>query len=163
LQAVHRKYPIASPPYLKTEIDMSMEKLNMAPPSTKWILVMNDDDAMRSDMRTMLMQAGYKVCLAKNSDETIACYKEARRCGYPFGAVIVDLHVPQGKGGKETIKGLIEYDPGVKAIVTSGAVADPAMTDFKAYGFKDVLTKPFTSTTLEKVVHRVLSEERWCP
>jgi len=35
--------------------------------------------------------------LAENGDEVIDCYREAKRCGNPLYAVIVDPHVPKGQ------------------------------------------------------------------
>ncbi len=123
---------------------------------TNWILVMDADEVSRAKMRSMLEQAGYKACLVGNNDEVIECYKEAQRYGYPFDAVIVALHAPEDQSEKETIRRLIECDPGVKAIATSGAVADSLLTDFKTCGFKSVLTKPFTVGTLEHTMHQVI-------
>lgn len=110
-------------------------------------------------MRSMLEQAGYKVCLAETGDEVIDCYKEAQKCGYPFDAVIVDLNVPEGRSDKETIKRLLECDPGVKVIATSGAAADVFLADFKNRGFKGVLKKPFSSRILEQTMHSVINRE----
>jgi DNA-binding NtrC family response regulator len=124
-------------------------------PGTNWILVMDKDDIARSNMRTMLEQVGYKVCLAENCDEVVDCYKEAQRCGYPFDAVIVD----EGQGDKETIRRLIECDPGAKVIATSGALTDGFLADIENRGFKSVLKKPFTRGTLEQTVHSVINRE----
>jgi len=123
---------------------------------TKWILVMDDDEVIRAVMSAMLEQAGYKVSLTENGDEAIECYEEAKKYGYAFDAVIIDLNIPRGRDGKGTIKKLIEIDPQVKAIVMSGAFKDPAITDFKRYGFKSALIKPFSSSDLEKTMCSVL-------
>ena len=120
---------------------------------------MDDEEFIRTVTRFMLEQAGYKVYLAENGDEAVGCYEEARKCGYPFDAVIMDLYVPNGKGGKEAIKKLLEIDPRVKAIVMSGAVSDPAITDCRQYGFKRALKKPFTSDDLQRTINLVLEEQ----
>ena len=125
----------------------------------KWILVMDSEDEARSNMRLMLEQEGYKVCLAANGDEAIDCYKEAHRCGYPFDAVIVDLHVPKGRSVHETIRSLFECDHRVKVIAMGGDVADSFSEDIKHGDFKGVLKKPFTSGSLRQIVHNVISSE----
>ncbi len=126
---------------------------------TSWILVMDDEEFIRTVIRFTLEQAGYKVYLAENGDEAIGCYEEARKCGYPFDAVIMDLYVPNGKGGKEAIKKLLEIDPRVKAIAMSGSVSDPVITDCRQYGFKRALKKPFTSDDLQQTINLVLDEQ----
>ena len=45
---------------------------------------------------------------------------KARLEGHPFSLVIMDLTVQGGMGGRETVKKLIEIDPDVRAIVSSG-------------------------------------------
>ena len=71
-------------------------------------------------------------------------YQKARRQGRPFAAVLVDLTVPGGMGGKETAAALRAIDPAVKVIVSSGYSDDPVMADFRSYGFHDVVPKPWT-------------------
>ncbi len=124
---------------------------------TKWILVMDDDEVIRTVMGAMLEQAGYRVSLTENGDEAVGCYEEAKKYGYSFDAVIIDLNIPRGRDGRGTIKKLLEIDPEVKAVAMSGAVSDPAITDFKLYGFKSALKKPFTSSDLVKTMCTVLA------
>jgi DNA-binding NarL/FixJ family response regulator len=60
-------------------------------------------------------------------------------------------------GGKEAIKKLLEIDPDVKAIVSSGYATDPIMADFKKYGFSAVVTKPYSFEELEKTLRDMLT------
>ncbi len=121
---------------------------------------MDTDDIARSNMRSMLEQVGYKVCLADNDDEVIDCYIEAQRCGYPFDAVIVDLPVPKDQSDPEIIiKRLIECDPDVKVIAKSGTGADVFSADLENLGFKGILKRPLTSGSLEQTVHSVINTE----
>ncbi len=124
---------------------------------TKWILVMDDDEVIRTVMGAMLEQAGYRVSLTENGDEAIECYEEAKKYGYSFDAVIIDLNIPRGRDGRGTIKKLLEIDPEVKAVAMSGAVNDPAITDFRLYGFKSALKKPFTSSDLVQTMGTVFA------
>ncbi|MBW1678840.1 MAG: response regulator, partial [Deltaproteobacteria bacterium] len=71
---------------------------------------------------------------------------------------IMDLTVPGGMGGKETIKKLLEIDPEVKVIVSSGYSNDPIMADFKKHGFSEVVAKPYTIEELSKTLHRMGKE-----
>jgi len=55
-------------------------------------------------------------------------------------------------GGEETIKKLIEIDPKVKAIVSSGYSNVRVMSDYSSFGFRGVLAKPFNIVDLGKSV-----------
>jgi len=68
------------------------------------------------------------------------------------------LTIPGGMGGKEAIKQLIEFDPDVKAIVSSGYSTDPVMADYRNYGFKGVVAKPYDIKELSETLHEVLIE-----
>ena len=70
----------------------------------------------------------------------------------------MDLTIPGGMGGKETLTKLRQIDPRVKAIVSSGYSDDPIMASFKDYGFCGVVSKPYTLKTLSEIVHTVIAE-----
>lgn len=76
--------------------------------------------------------------------------------GNPFAAVILDLTVPSGIGGKEALAHLREIDPQVKAIVSSGYASDPVIANYREYGFSAVLSKPYQLEELSKVLHDLL-------
>ena len=120
------------------------------------ILVMDDEKHVRDLAAEMLSSIGYKVTTAIDGTEAIEMYKEAMESGNPFDAVIIDLTIPGGMGGKETIQKLIEVDPQVKAIVSSGYSNDPILANFGEYGFKGVVAKPYKTSELSAVLHRVI-------
>ncbi len=105
------------------------------------VLVMDDEEVMRTSVGEFLKTAGYEVELAADGNKAIELYKKAMESSKPFDAVILDLTIRGGMGGKETIKKLLELDPDVKAIVTSGYSNDPVMANFREYGFRDVYCK----------------------
>ena len=61
----------------------------------------------------------YEVHLAKDGPETTAAIRQATQAGKPFEAVVMDLTIPGGCGGKEVIKEVRKIDPKVKAIVAN--------------------------------------------
>jgi len=60
-------------------------------------------------------------------------------------------------GGREAIQWLREYDPGVKAVVSSGYSNDPVMARFEDYGFLDVIIKPTRVPSSARKLHRLLA------
>jgi len=122
------------------------------------VLVMDDEEMIRKMLRKTLPLAGYEVEVAGDGAEAIGLYARARESGQPFDVVILDLTVPGGMGGKETIRRLLEIDPDVKAIVSSGYSTDPIMSDFRSYGFSAVAVKPYSAEALEETLARLLTE-----
>jgi PAS domain S-box-containing protein len=120
------------------------------------ILVMDDEEAVREVVGNMLKFLGYKVEFARDGTEAIELYKKAKESEKPFDAVILDLTVPGGMGGREAIQKLLEIDPKVKAIVSSGYSNDPIMSDFKKYGFRGVVAKPYKVKELSEELHKVM-------
>jgi len=107
------------------------------------ILIMDDDQAVLEIATEMLNMMGFKAETATNGKEAVTLYKKAQKEGQPFGAVLLDLTIPGGMGGKETVKQLADIDPEVKAIVSSGYANDPIMADYERFGFCNVVPKPY--------------------
>ncbi len=122
------------------------------------ILIMDDKIEVREAAGEMLSHIGYEVEFAKDGSEALKHYKRAKMEGEPFDMVIMDLTIPGGMGGKEAIEKLLLYDPGVKAIVSSGYSSDPILEKYKKYGFKGVLPKPYEMGKLSDVLYGVLAE-----
>jgi CheY-like chemotaxis protein len=123
------------------------------------VLVMDDEQVIRELVEQMLSQIGYVVESASDGTEAMALYTKAREAGQPFDVVIMDLTIPGGMGGKDTIRQLQEIDPHIKAIVSSGYSTDPIMANFRHYGFCGVVVKPYNMTELSTVLHRVIAGE----
>ena len=124
------------------------------------ILVMDDEESIRKLVGRMLNNLGYESEFARDGIEAIEMYKAAMESGMPYDAVILDLTIPGGMGGKVAINKLIEIDPEVKAIVSSGYSDDPVLANFQEYGFKGMMPKPFESLSLSKVLHEVIEDEK---
>jgi PAS domain S-box-containing protein len=124
------------------------------------ILVMDDEASLRKMLGRMLKNLDYESEYAKDGAEAIRMYKDAQEAEKPYDAVILDLTIPGGMGGKDTVKKLLEINPEVKAIVYSGYADDPVLANFQEYGFKGMMPKPFESRSLGKVLHEVLKGEK---
>jgi CheY-like chemotaxis protein len=119
------------------------------------ILVMDDEDYILDMLRDMLSALGFGVETAKNGTEAVALY-ETTSHKEPFVATILDLEVPDGRGGLFAIERLRKIDPEVKAIIISGFSNDPVLADFRFHGFRGAIVKPFTLKTLSQVLYEVI-------
>lgn len=122
------------------------------------VLIMDDKMEVREAAGEMLRHMGYDVEFAKDGSEALRLYKRAKMDSEPFDTVIMDLTVPGGMGGKEAMEKLLLFDPGVKAIVSSGYSSDPILEKYQKYGFKGVLPKPYEMGKLSDVLYGVLAE-----
>ena len=122
------------------------------------VLVLDDDEKIRQILCRMLGRLGYEADSASEGSQAIEKFVKAQESGQPFDAVILDLTVPGGMGGKETIEKLLKIDHQVKAIVSSGYSDDPIMGNFKESGFSEVLAKPYKIVDLSKILKRVISK-----
>jgi PAS domain S-box-containing protein len=120
------------------------------------ILVMDDEEMVREVLGRLLVRLGYEPEFARDGGEAIELFVQAQRSGQAFASVILDLTVPGGMGGKETMARLLEIDPQVKAIVSSGYSDDPIMADFQKYGFSGVIAKPYKISELGKILNQVI-------
>jgi nitrogen-specific signal transduction histidine kinase/CheY-like chemotaxis protein len=117
------------------------------------ILVMDDEEMIRELAAAMLEEIGYHVTTCADGSEAIRYYKAAMESGAPFSAVIMDLTIPGGMGGKEAAKGILALDPLASLIVSSGYSNDPIMSDFSTYGFTGAIAKPYTISDLAQILH----------
>ena len=122
------------------------------------ILVMDDEASIRDVASEMLTSLGYEVRTSKDGTEALTLFKEFRDSGEPFDAVIMDLTIPGGMGGKEAIGKLREMDPEIKAIVSSGYCNDPIMGDFREHGFAGVLAKPYNEREMKQLLHSLMRQ-----
>ncbi len=121
------------------------------------ILLIDDEEAIRRSAGEMLRRFGYDVKLAKDGSEGIQFYRQATESGLPFDAVILDLTIRGGKGGREVIQQLLKIDRGANVVASSGYSDDPVMSNFKKYGFCGCISKPYGVDEVGKVLRRVIS------
>jgi signal transduction histidine kinase/ActR/RegA family two-component response regulator len=123
------------------------------------LLVMDDEPAVRSVASRILAAMGYEVHTAADGAEALAAYRDARAGGHAYDAVILDLTIPGGMGGAETLRSLRGIDPTVKAVVSSGYSDDPVMSRYLDYGFCGCIAKPYRSSDLSRVMREVCGHD----
>jgi CheY-like chemotaxis protein len=124
------------------------------------ILVLEDDESVAAVALGMLARLGYvDVELASDGDDAVARFVRAREHGAPLTLAILDLTVRGGMGGRETLQRLLEIDPGLRAIVSSGYSTDPVVADYRAHGFRGSLPKPYRLEQLARAVESALATD----
>ncbi len=142
--------------FLPTTDVMALVRDDVEPPAGR-VLVMDDEDGVRSMAARMLQYLGHTVETAADGEEALGLFTAARDRGVPFDLVILDLAVPGGMGGEETLRRLRDLDPGIKAVVMSGYAMNPVMRNHRAYGFIGLLRKPFELDEMRRVVNTSLT------
>jgi DNA-binding NarL/FixJ family response regulator len=90
----------------------------------------------------------------------VESYRQKLGAGERFDLVILDLTLPGGVGGVEALKRLIEIDPTVNAIVSSGYATDATMSRYQDFGFRGVIAKPYEASELGRIVHDAIEASR---
>ena len=116
------------------------------------IMVVDDEEQVRNVTQAMLHEMGHEVVLAKDGEEALRLYGEARDGGDPVDLVLMDLTMPGGMGGKEAVRRILAMHPEAKVIVSSGYSNDPVMANFREHGFCGAIVKPFQVAELSRIL-----------
>ncbi len=122
------------------------------PPTDLRILFMDDEIDIRLLLLEMLEQLHHQGVGVSNGESALDAYTKAAEDGHSFDLVLLDLTIPGGMGGLETVAELQKIDPHVKVIAVSGYSEDPVMANFRSYGFSGILNKPFSKEDLRLVI-----------
>jgi len=117
-------------------------------------LVMDDDPLIRKTLQLLLLKLGFCSTLAKDGEQAVNHFMQAQKDKKPFNFVILDLIIPDGMGGKETLDKIREIDPKIKIILSSGYKKD-ILAKYKDLGFNFMLKKPYTINDLKKVISKI--------
>jgi PAS domain S-box-containing protein len=142
------------------QMPVAQAKLELAIDNVKGkgrIMIMDDDDMIRTLVESMLDSLGYEALTARDGDEAVRLYREAMAKGEAIAAIIMDLTIPGGLGGKEAVKEIHKIDPAAKVVVSSGYSNDPIMADYLDYGFCAAMVKPFKLREFQEVISKVLA------
>ena len=121
------------------------------------ILIMDDEDFIRAIATEILQYKGYEVASCADGREAVDLYRSARQCNVPYTAVILDLTIPGGMGGKEAAALILELDPDAVLIVSSGYSNDTVIANYQNYGFSGSISKPFDADTLARELERLIA------
>jgi len=124
------------------------------------VLLMDDEQIIRAVGSEMLELLGYEVVCARDGTEAVELYRQAQEKGHAFDAVILDLTIPGGMGGKDAVSKILSLDPTAAVIVSSGYSNDPVVAEYRHYGFRGAVCKPYRLQELSAILHEVLDVTR---
>jgi CheY-like chemotaxis protein len=124
------------------------------------VLIVDDEEAIRTLVEFTLTHIGYRVCSAGTALEAVEVYRQKLQKDERFDCVILDLTLPGGMGGKEALKLLLEIDPSVNAIISSGYEMNATMSRYQDFGFRAVITKPYEAAELSRTVREVIESSQ---
>ncbi len=133
------------------------KKPNSPPVRNAKILIMDDEEIVRSVVISMLEHLGFEGVTAEDGEEAIRLYGEAAETGKPFDAVVMDLTIPGGMGGELAVKHILALDDKAKVVVSSGYSNDPIMAEYRNYGFCAAISKPFQIDELIDIFNKILN------
>jgi CheY-like chemotaxis protein len=120
------------------------------------ILVVEDDEAVRSLVREVLDHSGYRVIEAEHGDAALAIWKER---GREVDLLLTDMVMPGSLNGLELSQRLLADRPDLKVIYTSGYSAELFGSDIRLEDGRNYLPKPYLSAKLTMILHRALNPE----
>ncbi|HEX2957733.1 MAG TPA: response regulator, partial [Chitinispirillaceae bacterium] len=115
--------------------------------------LVDDEDIILKTVKSMLEFMNYSVVCECEGNAALKTYKKEINCN-PFSAIIVDLTIRAGMGGKELVKEIRKTDTKIPVFVSSGYAEDPVMADPGKYGFTDSLSKPFRKSDLMVLLNK---------
>jgi DNA-binding response OmpR family regulator len=120
------------------------------------ILIMDDETEICQMVKKVLARKNIIVDDASHGEKAIEKYMKEYERGLPYDAIILDLSVKNGIGGVETLKRIKSFDVNAKAIISSGYTQNPVMSEYKNYGFKNALFKPYHLDELYKALYNTM-------
>jgi PAS domain S-box-containing protein len=123
------------------------------------VLVVDDEETMRSTIARMMPLMGFDHVLAADGREAVEIF---RANPAQFTLVLLDLTMPH-MDGEQTFFELRRLRPDVRVVLMSGFNAHEALVRFKGKGLASFLQKPFTIASLRTTIHAVLDGKESAP
>ncbi len=120
------------------------------------ILLMDDEQPVREVAARILAAAHYDVIEAADGRAALSLFRKARSQHRPFQLALLDLTVPGGMGGEEAGRRLLEIDPDLPILISSGRMNGLPPQDLRRLGFFGAVPKPYTAGELRSGVRRAL-------
>jgi len=120
------------------------------------ILLMDDNESLQVSLFKILSGLGYEVTVSSGGIDCVQRMRELYADGKRVEVCILDLKVPGGMGGVETLARLREIDPQLKAVASTGFSEGDVIVNFQRYGFQATLNKPFRIQQLVDLLDQLI-------
>lgn len=136
---------------LKKALSVSVDE-----PASGRLLLLDDNSFVANTAIGMLSTLGYSVDVVSEGRSVVKKYRESVNKKNRYKAVIMDLTIEGGIGGAEAVKLLLKVDPDAVCILSSGFAGSEIMQNYRSYGFKATLSKPYTVRELFESLNTAL-------
>ena len=139
----------------KTEIEayskecaILLEEVN----SKTRVLFLDDELNILDMVKEMLLDEGFDVSVASSGNEAVTSYKNKMKSGYKYDIVITDVTLGRGMNGIKTAAEILKLDTHASLICCTGNILGDAYKNYKSFGYKSFLKKPFTIEEIQEAI-----------
>lgn len=118
------------------------------------ILLVDDEPLVRVMTGAVLTAMGWSVINVDSGEDAVQTLRLMRERGSDVDLIILDLILPSGMSGLDTIRLLRDIQPGVRILACSGFFGDETGASCLEMGFNATLAKPFTPEDLAQAVYK---------
>jgi len=136
--------------------DVVLKQIDTLSSGRPTVLMMEDEPQLQKLCKRILEGLGFGVLAASNAKEAVALFGHAGHKDINIELLLFDQAVTGGMSGTETLRTLQTCGFKGKAVVMTGSPNSPEMTDYRAYGFDDIILKPYSKIDIERVIRAVL-------
>jgi|GEM_PF-4241156 len=147
--------------YLKACLVENIKEINQKKENKKMkklgrILLIDDEQIILQATSKMLVNLGYEPEIINNYMDAINIYKESYENNMPFDAIIMDLVIPGQINALDTIRLIKDIDEKVNIILSTGYTDDPVVLNYKKFGIRAIINKPYGIKDLDIVLKEVI-------
>lgn len=119
------------------------------------VLVIDDEEAVRDVVASMLTARKYEVICAADGEEGLALFRDHR---HEIQVVLLDLNMPK-MGGDATLTEILRIDPDARVVMTSGYNEQDTVQHFAGRGLAGFLQKPFVTKELLAKIQGIIESK----
>src|SRR3990172_4643967 len=112
------------------------------------VLLVDDDDGLRSDMAEFFLRQGHRVVQAADGEQGLEFAEQQS-----FDVIVLDLVMP-GRSGLQVLTELKERNAECEVVVLSGEATVERAVEAMKLGAREVLTKPISLKELDRLVRK---------